>query len=273
MHSQVSDGSMSPKELVIYAKQKGVKIMSLTDHESVDGIEEAIETAKDEGIICIPGIETSVEFDTEMHILAYFSDENYKNIKSLADKLRLGRQDRNIKVVEKLCSLGMPITIEEVSKIAWNGIASRPHIAKIMLEKGYVKSIKEAFDRFLYNGGPAYSKRQDISPGDYIKEVIKNGGVPVLAHPILIGYGWNQLDKLIGNLTEQGLKGMEVYYSENTGDDTGKLLRIALKYNLLATGGSDYHGSFKPWLEPGVGRGKLVVPNECAVKLMNMLYK
>lgn len=270
-HTTKSDGSLTPSELVQLAISKKVKILSITDHETVSGIDEAYEAVGDSETILIPGIETSVEFHVEMHILGYFSKNNYKKIEPLAHKLRQGRLRRNLKIVDRLCELKMPVTLEEINKHAVGGIASRPHIARTLVDKGYTKSMKEAFDRYLYNGGPAYFKRYEVSPRECIGEILEAGGIPVLAHPILMGMGWKQLDQAIEELKNMGLMGLEVYYSENMGDDTGKLMRIALRHGLIATGGSDFHGTYKPHIDIGIGRGKLSVPIECGEKLLEML--
>jgi predicted metal-dependent phosphoesterase TrpH len=270
-HSTASDGSMTPRELVRHAKENGLSALALTDHDTVEGIEAALDEGAKTGLEVVAGIEISVEFRPEMHILGYFFGDSYKNAFEIVDSLVESRNERNPKIIKKLNEIGFDITMDEVEKEALGNIVARPHMAKVLMKKGYVKSTSEAFDKYLGFGKPAYFPKNKLTPEEGIKVILNAGGIPVLAHPIFLDLGWRQLDELLTQLVSCGLKGIEAYYVENKGDDTGNLLRLAIKHNILATGGSDFHGSFKPDIEIGRGHGGLKVPYELLEKMKNEL--
>lgn len=272
-HSTVSDGSMSPRELVRYAKEHGLAAIALTDHDSVDGIHEAVDEGNKAGIEVIPGLEISVDFKPEMHILGYFFNEDYINMKSTLADLKAGRERRNIKIIDRLNRLGLDVTVEEAKAEARRGVVGRPHIAKVLVQKGYVDTITEAFDRYLGKGKAAYFNREELTPEEGIREIAKSGGIPVLAHPIYLDMDSGRLDDLLGILAKAGLRGIEAYYADNTATDTGNLLRLALKHNLLVTGGSDFHGSYKTGIEIGKGFGNLKVPYRLLDELKKFTQK
>lgn len=282
-HSTASDGSMTPAELVRHAFEKGLGAVALTDHDTVNGVEQALEEGEKLGIEVIPGVEIGVSyskrdisscslppelplrkcpisFDPEMHLLGYFFNEKYGDILKTLEELREKREQRNPKIVSRLKELGFNISMSEVNSLAAGGIVGRPHIARAMIDKGYVANIEEAFDKYLASGRPAYFKKDKLSPAEGISEITRAGGVPVLAHPIYLDRTTDQLDILLGQLAGMGLKGIEAYYSENTEVQTSELLLLAQKHKLLVTGGSDFHGRFKPDIEIGSGRGSLKVP-------------
>ncbi len=259
-HSTASDGSMTPAELVRYAFEKGLGVVALTDHDTVSGVEQAVEEGNKLGIEVIPGVEISVSFEPEMHLLGYFFNGNYNSILKTLEELRERREQRNPRIVSKLKELGFDITLSEVNSQAAGGNVGRPHIARVMMGKGYVASIEEAFDKYLDSGRPAYFKKDKLTPAEGISEIARAGGVPVLAHPIYLNMSVDRLDILLGQLSGMGLKGIEAYYTENTAEQTLELLQLAQKHKLLVTGGSDFHGSFKPNIEIGSGRGLLKVP-------------
>lgn len=261
-HTTASDGSMTPIELVRHAKQKGLKAIAVTDHDSVNGLREAVEEGNKLGLEVIPGIEISMDFSPEMHILGYFINGNYPGISGILAGLREKREERNPKIIRKLNEMGFGITMDEVSRLASGGIIGRPHIAKVMLEKGYVGSIEEAFSKYLAAGRPAYFKKDKLLPEEGIFEINATGGIPVLAHPVYLDMDRRQLDMLLDRLVCAGLKGIEAYYSENTPEQTQELLMLAEKHRLFVTGGSDFHGAFKPDIHIGTGRGNLRVPYE-----------
>lgn len=267
-HSTASDGSMSPAELVRHAKEKGLAAIALTDHDTVDGVAEALKEGARIGIEVIPGIEISADFKPEMHILGYFPNINvYTEIIKELDEIKQGREVRNKKIINRLNELGIDIKLDEVKEAAFGDILGRPHIARVLLNKGYVRSIDEAFDKYLSKDGLAYFKRFELKPQDGIGAIRNAGGLPVLAHPVLLRKTYDELDKLLAELKGFGLVGIEAVYSENSKDDTGNLMRLAIKHDLIVTGGSDFHGSFKPGLELGKGRGNLEVPYELLEKL------
>lgn len=267
-HSTASDGSMSPSELVRHAKAIGLAAIALTDHDTVDGVDEALNEGARLGIEVIPGIEISVKFKPEMHILGLFPNgDKYQNIRTELTAIKLGRQERNIKIINRLNELGIKITEDEVRSVAMGDVTGRPHIARVLVAKGYVKSIDEAFDVYLSKEGQAYFQRFELEPADGIKAIRNAGGLPIIAHPVFLRKSYQEMDKLLEELKEYGLVGIEAHYSENSKEDTGNFLRLAIKHELVATGGSDYHGDFKSGIQLGSGRGGLKVPYELLDKL------
>jgi predicted metal-dependent phosphoesterase TrpH len=209
-----------------------------------------------------------------MHILGYFPDKNnYLNIKKELDIIIKGREERNLKIINKLNELGIEINMEEVKKQAVGYIVGRPHIARVLAAKGYVRSIDDTFDKYLSKYGKAYFRRFELKPEMGIAAIRKAGGIPVLAHPIFLRKSFDELDKLLSMLKGFGLAGIEAYYSENKSDDTGNILRLAIKHELLVTGGSDFHGTLKQGLQLGRGRGNLRVPYELFNKLIEKTNK
>jgi predicted metal-dependent phosphoesterase TrpH len=270
-HSTASDGSFTPKELIRLARDTGLSAIALTDHDTIDGINEALEEGSFAGIEVIPGLEISADYETEMHILGYFFGNTYLNIVPVLKELKENRERRNPKIIKKLNELGFDISLEEIERKAGGKIVARPHIARVLLEKGYVESIGEAFEKYLAIGRPAYFRKEKLSPEESIKEILRAGGLPVLAHPIYLDMNTEQLDSLFLQLKRSGLMGVEAYYVDNTEKDTAHLLRLAAKHGLIATGGSDFHGSFKPDIKLGTGRGQLKIPYEVLEQLKEAL--
>ena len=258
-HTTASDGSYTPSGLVRYAMSKGLKAIAITDHDTLDGLPEAMEEAERLGLEVVPGVEISVDFQPEMHMLGYFLYGGYTSMNGILKELKEKRSERNPKIIKRLNELGMNINMEEVEALARGGVTGRPHIARVMIEKGYVASVAEAFDKYLASGRPAYFSKEKLTPEQGIEEISKAGGLPVLAHPIYLDRNETELDLLLGNLSRAGLKGIEAYYSENTDDQTKELLKLAGWNSLFVTGGSDFHGSFKPDIEIGTGRGNLSI--------------
>ncbi len=262
-HSMASDGSMSPAELVRHAHEKGLSALALTDHDTVDGVQEALEEGERLGVEVIPGIEISVDYKPEMHILGYFPKlYAYNSIRKELEVIRQGREVRNLKIISRLNGLGIDITTEEIKREALGDVTGRPHIARVLVNRGFVKSIDDAFDKYLGREGLAYFKRFELKPEEGIQAIRRAGGLPVLAHPVFLRKTYDEMDKLLGELKGFGLAGIEALYSDHTREDTGKYLRLAIKHGLIVTGGSDFHGSFKPGMELGTGRGGLEVPYE-----------
>jgi predicted metal-dependent phosphoesterase TrpH len=266
-HSTASDGTMEPGELVKYAKSRGLAAIALTDHDTVEGIKEAYEEGLRIGFEVVPGLEISVDFEPEMHILGYFFGNSYLDIEDTLICLRKSREERNPEIIKKLNDMGFDINMEEVSKIAARGVVGRAHIAKVLVDKGYVGSVGEAFDKFLSSGRPAFVKRDKFTPEQGINEIIRAGGIPVLAHPIYLGRSYAELDSLFYELKIMGLKGIEAYYVDNTPQDTENMVKLAHKHGLLITGGSDFHGTFKSDIEIGVGYGNLDISYELLERL------
>jgi len=240
VHSTASDGVFSPEVIVSKAAALGLTLIALADHDSVDGIAPALEAARAyPQLSVIPAVEISTDLpDGEAHVLGYFIDHASQELRSALEKFRNSRQRRAQAMVDKLNGLGVDIDWQRVREIAGEGSIGRPHIAQAMLEKGYVASFKEAFDRYIGHGGPAYVEREKMTPAEAVQLVVRSKGLPVLAHPFTV----NDPEAMIIELKEIGLVGIEAYYKDYTSEEIQMLVSIADKYGLITTGGSDYHG-------------------------------
>lgn len=256
VHSNVSDGTLSPLELVLHAKEKGLSAMALTDHDTVDGLDEAISAGALYQVEVIAGIELSADFPKDnLHFVGLCID--YKN-KSFLEKLRPlrdSRQIRNAEMLAKLRGMGFAITVDEDSNIT-----TRAHFGKALLEGGYVASMKEAFELYLSPGLPGYVKRVTPSPQECIDLIHEAGGVAILAHPTLYNLSMVELEKLISQLARYGLDGIEGIYSSHSPEEEAYFMELARKHDLIISGGSDFHGDNKPGLELATGYGNLKVP-------------
>jgi len=240
IHSTASDGKFSPGAVVRKAVSRGLSAIALTDHDSIDGIYEALETARAfPQIKVIPGVEISTDMpDGEAHVLGYFIDFENEELKATLERFRNSRVNRAQKMVEKLRDMGVRIDWERVREIAGDGSVGRPHVAEAMLEKGYIGAVKDAFDGYIEHEGPAYVEREKITPVEAVELVVRAEGLPVLAHPFTL----KSPESLIAELKSAGLKGIEAYYGEYSADDVKKLVSLADRHGLIKTGGSDYHG-------------------------------
>nr|MBC7244544.1 PHP domain-containing protein [Chloroflexota bacterium] len=240
VHTTASDGQLSPAEVVHRALELGLTAIGITDHDTTEGIAEALEAARGTCLEVIPGVEISAEMPrSEVHVLGYYvayRDPILCQKLALFRELRLKRAQR---IISKLAQMGIPLDWERIQQIAGAGAIGRPHIARAMLEKGYVSSIDEAFDLYISRGGPAYVKRPKLSPVEAVQTILAAQGLPVLAHPLSISH-------LVPELVAHGLVGLEVYYPAYTPDETDFLLQLAAKYSLLVTGGTDFHGEDMP---------------------------
>lgn len=262
LHTTASDGVMSPSVLVRYAKAKGLRAIAITDHDTVGGVSEGLVAGSELEFEVIPGIEISAEHSPgSMHLLGYFLDIEHPLLTERLRFLQKARAERNPKIIEKLNRLGIRITYEEVVRASGGGQVGRPHFAQVLLEKGYVRSFQEAFERFLTKGAPAYVDKLRFSPRDALQLIRKAGGVPVLAHPNTLDVkGGGELEKLVTGLVAQGLVGIEVYYPEHTALQTAEYRLLAERHRLLMTGGTDYHGIAGDGLDIGTGRGEMRLP-------------
>jgi len=240
IHSTASDGKFSPEAIVGKAAGLGLKVIALTDHDTVDGIPPALEAVKAfPELKLIPGVEISTDLaDGEAHVLGYFIDYTSRELESALDRFRSSRQRRARGMVDKLGALGMDIDWQRVQEIAGDGSIGRPHIARAMLEKGYVTAFKEAFDKYIGHGGLAYVAREKMTPEEAVELILQSHGLPVLAHPFTV----SDPEAMIKKLKAVGLVGVETYYKDNTAEQTEAMLNLAEKYGLIATGGTDYHG-------------------------------
>lgn len=274
VHSIYSDGSMTPKELVDYAVQKGLRAMALTDHDTIDGIDEIMEYAKDKPIEIIPGIEYSTEYhERDVHIVGLFIDYKAPVFLDYLARFKQSRTDRNYKLCENLRSADIDITYEALLRAFPNAVITRAHYAKFLLDKGYVKSRNEAFERYLGDHTPYFVHREKITPKEVIDVTRRAGGIPVLAHPTLYGLGKEQLELLVKRLKAAGLMAIETFYSTYTPLEEKKMKRIAERYGLLESGGSDFHGENKPGLDLATGYGRLYVHEEVLDKMKEVLHK
>ncbi len=264
IHSTASDGSCSPSELVRTAKKQGLKALALTDHDTLSGLEEAEENAKEVQIEFIRGCELSAKFlDTDVHILGLYIPKDKGLIRELSQELDIfieRRNARNKKIAEKLQEHGIDVTLNEVEREAGGNVIARPHFAAVLMQKGIVSSAKEAFDKYLGKGCIAYQPRESITPLHAV-ELLRNAkSVPVLAHPRLIKCSEAECRELIEELIPAGLKGIEAYHSAHSFEDEHKYLQLAQTYSLCVSGGSDFHGKSKPDIKIGTGKGSLRVP-------------
>jgi predicted metal-dependent phosphoesterase TrpH len=270
LHTTHSDGSLTPAEVLRLAHKAQVNALAITDHDIVSGIPEAMGVGAELGIEVIPGVEISSRLgDSELHILGYCLHWEDPELNRRLAALRASRHSRNPQIIERLRSLGLDVTYEEVQALAGTDSVGRPHIARILIDKKYVTSAKEAFDRYLADGRPAYVARDLPEPADAIDWIRAAGGVAVLAHPTWAKVSGEGLNALLTRLKGEGLGGIEVHYSTHTKRQTTEYLDLAKRLNLLVTGGSDFHGVTKPDIEVGTGRGDLKVPE----KLLEPLKK
>lgn len=259
-HSTCSDGSMTPTELVLHAKEAGLAAVAVSDHDTADGVREAVETGRKCGVEVIPAIELSAKSETETHILGYFIDPTSPALSSAVDYIRDVRTQRIGETCELLAKYGMDVTLDEVKQKAGGGILCRAHLAKIMTEKGYSTSPKEAFNKWLNVGCPAYSESQALSDTEAIELIRKAGGDAYLAHLHLTKKPHYELDTFVRRLAEEGLCGIEGYYTDYTPETESEYRALAKKYALKLSGGTDFHGAFKPHISIGVGLGGLNIP-------------
>ncbi len=262
LHTTASDGVLSPAEIVRYAKSKGLQAIAITDHDTIEGCEEALSEGSRVGFEVIPGIEISAEYSPgSMHILGFFLDIHHPLLNERLEYLQKARAERNPKMVAKLNQLGIKVTYEEVLRASGGGQVGRPHFANVLLEKKVVKSFQEAFDRFLKKGAPAYVDKFRFTSKEALHFIHESRGVAVLAHPNTLGVSrYSELEKVIVQLADEGLQGIEVYYPEHSSAEVTQYKTLADRYNLLSTGGTDYHGIEKNELDIGVGRGEMKLP-------------
>lgn len=265
LHTTASDGLISPQELVGMAARLGLKVIAITDHDSVEGIGAALAASQAfPDLKVIPGVEISTDVPQgEVHVLGYFIDYRDPELLGELERLRNSRRVRAQRMLVKLAGLDIDIDWERVQEIAGDGSIGRPHIAQAMLEQGYVLTLKEAFLKYIGRDGPAYVEREKMTPPQAVALIAKSGGLPVLAHPA----GIVNLEELIAELQKAGLVGIEVYYTGYPPQSARHLASLARKFGLVATGGSDYHG-----LE-GIGEtlpDSGAIPSECVEQLLSL---
>lgn len=274
LHTTHSDGSLRPSDVLALAKQANVTTLALTDHDITTGIPEAFAAGETLGIEVIPGVEISA-FDGkgEIHILGYGIQWQDVRFNERLKTLRASRHRRNPLIIERLRESGLDITYEEVQVLAGTESVGRPHIAQLLMLKKYVASAKEAFDRYLAEGKPAYVARDLPTPAEAIGWIREAKGVAVLAHPTWVKIPTEGLPNLISSLKESGLGGIEVYYSTHSQSDTNRYLALSKKLDLVVTGGSDFHGLTKPDIAVGTGRGGLSVSSKLLAPLQEAVAR
>ena len=261
VHSHYSDGTKSPSELVWLASKTGVSAIAITDHDTMDGVAEAEAVCGEYGVDVVPGVEISVMHQQyPLHILGYFVDPKQKDIAAALDSLQQARDRRNRKIVEKLQELGIDASLEELLHISGIGQTGRPHIAKLLMNHGVVRSLPEAFDRYLAKGQQAYVGRFSYSAKEAIGFIRGAGGLAVLAHPIQIDKTLLALKTLLPVLTSYGLEGIETYYPSQKKTMRKRIKQFAEQYDLFLTGGSDYHGDIRPGTRLAGGHNVYVPP-------------
>lgn len=258
VHSNASDGTFTPSEVVALAVEKGLAAIALTDHDTIDGLSEAQAAAAGFPIEIIPGIELSCVYqEEEIHILGIYVDPTDRKFIAETDALKEIRKKRNEEMIRRFQNADISITLDEVMAGNPDTVITRAHFARVLLEKGYVKNMDQAFKKYLDYSGPYCPRKEKITPEHAMKILTDCKASPVLAHPYQYHLGDKKTEELVCYLKDLGLQGLEVYHSSNNQYESGKLRKLARKYDLFPTGGSDFHGSNKPDISLGVGRGGL----------------
>jgi len=275
IHSTASDGTCTPFEILNIAQKLNLGAISITDHDNITGSKEALRIGIPYPLKFLTGVEISASSPKSLsnfgsiHILGYSINLDDPLLNHTLGVLQEARKNRNPQIVELLNNMGIDIIFNDILKEAGNGQIGRPHIAQSLLNKGFVKSINEAFDSYLGKGKPAYVDKFRLDCSEAIKIILDAEGVPVLAHPILLKTkDYDVIESLIITLKSMGLKGIEVYYPEHSSDDVAFYTKLAKRYDLLITGGTDFHGALKPEIKMGYGKGDLFVPYELYEKLV-----
>jgi len=274
-HSTASDGSVSPDELVQLAKRARISILAITDHDTQAGVAEAMEAGRRTEIEVVPGVELSLEHDSGgMHLVVLWLEPGSGPLQDRLSELQSGRNPRNERIVELLNESGMTLTMDEVLEESGGGTVGRPHIAAVMVRHGYVPDIRAAFDLWLARDRPAYVGRPRLEPELAIELARSSRAVPVLAHPHTLGITTaGEMAALLERLRDAGLVGLEALYASYHRHEREGYSDLARRFGLAVSGGSDYHGAYKPGLELGTGYGDLVVPDELAEELREWAHR
>lgn len=269
VHSTCSDGTYTPAELVEHALKMDLAAIALTDHDTADGIPEAAAAAENAGIELVPGIEFSTDYHgRDIHILGLSIHPEQEDFLRHLKAFRDSRDARNEEMTLRLQNLeGIPIHMDALKAVYGDAVLTRAHFGRWLFENGYVRSIKEAFERYIGDDCPCFVPRKRTDPRHAIQLILNAGGIPILAHPLLYHLPEPQLESLILELKEAGLQGIEAIYSSNTGMDESNMRRLARKMDLKISGGSDFHGKNKPLIEMGSGKGNLRIPYSVLTKL------
>ena len=271
-HTSASDGTYSPNELVTLAKSEGIEAIAITDHDTIEGVPEALESGEKIGLEVIPGVEISIDHQPgSMHVLGLFLDIKNKKLIEYLTVLQASRSSRNPKIIEKLNELGLAISMEDVQKISGGGQVGRPHIAAALLKDGYVSSNQQAFDKYLKKGAIAYFERSRLTREETVDMIHGAGGLVILAHPNTLGVNGSSFSYLMSELKEVGFDGLEVFYNSHSQTDEDRLMKIVDKNGFIISGGTDFHGQNKPSIKLGVGYGNMAIPYEVLQEMKRQL--
>lgn len=279
VHTTASDGSLSPVEAVRKAEKLGLAALAVTDHDTVDGVKEILAQGAAHNIDFVCGVEISAEIPPpfisggSLHVLGYFINPYDPELDSSLKILQKARLDRNPRIVEKLRDMGMDVSMSQVEKISGGGQVGRPHIAQALVNSGAVANIREAFDLFLAKGKSAYVGKKRFSAQKAVELIRSAGGIAVCAHPFSLELGPRDLEKCMGVLKDFGIRGIEVIYPQHGPDLRAQYNELAGKFDLLVTGGTDFHGDSKPDIQMGFGAGDLRVPLSIYEKLKSAAKK
>jgi len=261
IHTAASDGTDSPAAAVEKAAELRLRAMSVTDHDSVSGVAEAMAAGERLGVEVVPGIEVSSDYrDNNVHILGYFIDIHNPALRPVLDWVKNERDERNAKIVGMFAADGFDISLGILNELYPNSVLGRPHMAEYLMKKGYTASVKEGFDKYLGTGKPYYLPKRRISIADAVKVIVAAGGVPVLAHPLEYHYPENETIEMIEYAKSLGIRALECYYSEHSLVQQRWMLAQAERYGLGVSGGSDYHGTRKVHISMGSGTGHMDIP-------------
>jgi|SRR5687768_10894712 len=260
-HSTASDGTFAPDAVAVLAKQSGLVGFALTDHDTIDGLEDAERAAHEHRLEFVPGVELSCQFPHPgtLHLLAYCIDPQSSRLRDVLHRLIEARDARNPQMIRRLNELGVAITMKEVEDAAGGEVVGRPHMAAVLLRKGYASSVKDAFNKYLGQGAAAYVEKERLSPREAIEAVLAAGGIPTLAHPVQLRTENDaQLERVVKDLIDLGLQGIEVIHSDHDAADVERCTKLAARFNLLKTGGSDFHGINKKEIQLGLANGRRI---------------
>jgi predicted metal-dependent phosphoesterase TrpH len=277
IHTNASDGSYSPFEIIALARKRGLDAVAFTDHDTIDGVRAVSGSRELDAIRFLAGVEITVQappalaLSDSLHLLGYGIRIDDPELDGLLSALQKARDERIPRILERLNDLGMTISFRELTEAFTGPQLGRPHIAQLMIRKGYVASIDEAFDRYLGSGRPAYVDKHRVPFDEAVRAIHHAGGLAVLAHPCLYDLTDEDLEALVRALTRGGLQGLEIYYPQHSKTQTAYYESLAEKYGLLATGGTDFHGAATPGIEIGTGRGDFRVPGELYENLLQAL--
>ena len=268
VHSNKSDGTFTPSELVDYAVEKGLTAFALTDHDTIEGVNEALLASEGKPVTVLPGVEFSTEYEgKDIHIVGLMIDPTCPAILNKMQEFVDSRTLRNQKMCAALQNAGIDVSYEKLTAAHPGAVITRAHYAKYMMKEGYVKSFAEAFERYIGDRAPCFIPREKVTPQDAVKLILEAKGIPVLAHPLLYGMGKDRLQLLVNRLKEAGLVAIEAVYSTYSPSEEAEMRKLAKDNGLLISGGSDFHGSTKQGLDLAVGYGRLYIPEEILTNL------